>query len=681
MKTFLLSLLIGATAFAQVSNNRTVEGTNTPGFSSTKNYVKNPNCAKNTIGITKSGGTLAKGTTTPLNDDSGSECEIDASSSGQTYTWALNTFGQGMKGQNCEARFVYEGDASLYKAYINNGATKITTDLQLESSTSGAKTVSINFPCGDLSAANTLVIESTSASAAAFSTAKVYGGLATNLSNVAQASFVGGVVYPAQTNCKWSSTAVIGDVTDADCTTRTLTGSAAAPSSTWPGLSFSNLPPGEYVVYATGVGETADAVSCNYGISDGTTTTSIISTNTGSATPNYIPLSMVGRFTYTTAQSSVNFRIKLGNPQATSTCSLSNGATTDNTQTELKVYRIPSSTELALNSNKTPWYINANLAGGDADLGTSDVASYTELTNSALTLTPVAGSAPVGVMCSGTNAAAAPTTSTSTCAAGNESLGINFDIPEAGTYRVCAFFGHAVDLNAASTAAYVGFQLVETATNAQTILQQGGARTPTAFEIVAGSGINHRHTKPVTNCGFFTFSSVGTKGIRLMYEQDVVGAIIGSSVTASAVASYGQADVRFEVTPVTRQIPMPLVVNSVTSNSSGLTRIEYATVTPTNGSTCTINSQSGSWLSSTTPNAAGDCTLTFTSGIFSSSPVCTLTPEDNAFLGVVPKMARISAVSSSSLRFLVEQIDETSAFASSITAQPFKTHIICMGQR
>ena len=151
MKTFLLSLLIGATAFAQVSNNRTVEGTNTPGFSSTKNYVKNPSCAKNVVGITASGGSLAKGTTTPLNEDSGSECAIDASASGQTYTWALNTLGQGMKLQNCEARFIYEGDASLYKTYINNGSTKITTDLQLESSTSGAKSVSINFPCGDLS--------------------------------------------------------------------------------------------------------------------------------------------------------------------------------------------------------------------------------------------------------------------------------------------------------------------------------------------------------------------------------------------------------------------------------------------------------------------------------------------------------------------------------------------------
>lgn len=674
---FLITLIFFNLAFAQTANNRTIEGTNTPGLFTTKNYVKNPSCAKNTLGIT---GTvnLAKGTTTPLNEDTGSECTIDATGSGNTYVWALNTFGQGMKGQNCEARFIYEGDASLYKTYINNGSNKVTSDLQL-ANPGIPQQVSINFPCGDLSASNTLVIESTSASAAAISVAKVYVGLVTNLGNISQASFVAGVVYPAQTNCKWSSTAVIGDVTDSDCTTRTLSGSAAAPSSTWPGFSVSNLPPGEYVVYATGVGEHADAVSCNYAVSDGTTNQSIMSTNWGSATPNYVALSMVGRFTYTTTQSSVNFRIRLGNPQGASTCSLSNGATTDNTQTELKLYRLPSSSETGLKNNTTPWYINANLAGGDADLGTADVASYTELTNSALTLTPVSGSAPVGVMCSSTNAATAPTSSTSTCAAGNESVGINFDIPEAGVYKVCAYFAHNVDLNAASTAAYAGFQLVETATNAQTILQQGGARTATAFEIVAGSGVNHRHTKPVTNCGFFTFSSTGIKGIRLMYEQDVIGTIIGSSVTASAGSTFGQPDIRFEVTPVTRQTPQPLLVGSVTSNSSGLTKIEYAQVTPTNGSTCTVNSQSGSWISSTTPNATGDCTLTLTG--FTSTPICTITPLVAGNLGVVPAHARISTASSTSLRFLIEQTDETTAFASSISAQPHPANIICIGPR
>lgn len=124
---------------------------------------------------------------------------------------------------------------------------------------------------------------------------------------------------------------------------------------------------------------------------------------------------------------------------------------------------------------------------------------------------------------------------------------------------------------------------------------------------------------------------------------------------------------------------IPFLRDGIVSNSSSLVRIESAQVTPTNGSTCTVNSQTGTWISSTTPNATGDCTLTLAG--FSSTPICTITPLVAGNLGVVPAMARISTSSSTSLRFLIEQIDETSAFASSVSPQPHPANIICMGLR
>lgn len=75
-------------------------------------------------------------------------------------------------------------------------------------------------------------------------------------------------------------------------------------------------------------------------------------------------------------------------------------------------------------------------------------------------------------------------------------------------------------------------------------------------------------------------------------------------------------------------------VTTGTSNE----RIERATITATNGSTCTVSNEGSDWLGTTTPSSIGVCTVAINSGIFdsSSTPVCTASaanysgyPEDN----------------------------------------------------
>lgn len=193
------------------------------------------------------------------------------------------------------------------------------------------------------------------------------------------------------------------------------------------------------------------------------------------------------------------------------------------------------------------WYIDATIAGGNPSLGTSAVSSYTELTSASLTLAPRTGSAAAGIMCSSTNAATAPTTSTSTCAAGSESLGVNFNIPTTGAYKVCALFSHFAQVDQ-SEAINAAFQIVETPTNAQTITTEGGTRTisgTTALTIATGT--TAAVTTPNNNCSIFNWSSVGTKGVRLMYEQAVTGTPNNSLILADEDGSTGQRNFRVTV--------------------------------------------------------------------------------------------------------------------------------------
>ncbi len=175
---FIITLLTSLTVFAQ-NDTRNIEAKLINGMLGFRNMVQNPSCKKNTANITASGGSLARNTTNAL--DGISDCTWDPSTSAQTLTYALDTFTYQMKGQNCEARVYYYGDASLVKAYVNQNSVKITTDLQLINGGTNGQVASIGFPCGDASTATTLVLESTGNAASV--QYGVYTGLSTNLSS------------------------------------------------------------------------------------------------------------------------------------------------------------------------------------------------------------------------------------------------------------------------------------------------------------------------------------------------------------------------------------------------------------------------------------------------------------------------------------------------------------------
>lgn len=271
----------------------------------------------------------------------------------------------------------------------------------------------------------------------------------------------------------------------------------------------------------------------------------------------------------------------------------------------------------AIKINQTPWFIDARLNGGNTSLGVVNVLSYTEITNAGWTLTPTTGSAPVGVMCSGSNAAAAPTTSPSICSVGNESFGINFEVPYPGNYEVCTTGSMYYELDS-SEQIRNNFQLVETPTNAQTITQNSSVFAHIGLQGGSTSGANGGSRNDFTTCANFYFSSSGVKGIRLLYDQNVAG----SPNNSIFVATTSDKSPKFSVKQLSVPYPMPLVVGSVSSNSSGVERLERVTVA--NSGTPTVSTQSGSWISSITDGGVGIATLNVAAGIFSAAPSCTV---------------------------------------------------------
>lgn len=148
----------------------------------------------------------------------------------------------------------------------------------------------------------------------------------------------------------------------------------------------------------------------------------------------------------------------------------------------------------------------------------------------------------------------------------------------------------------------------------------------------------------------------------------------GNQVAPATPFTWGSADLMtlYARVPVTAGSPCsrvraPVLVGSVTNNSSGAERIERAVISFSGGPF--IASQSGSWLSSVTNSGTGDSTLNFTSKMFSSPPTCVVTPVG---AGAVYTF-EVAAVIVSAVEV------KTRNSAGTLANQDFM--IICMGPR
>lgn len=174
----------------------------------------------------------------------------------------------------------------------------------------------------------------------------------------------------------------------------------------------------------------------------------------------------------------------------------------------------------------------------------------------------------------------------------------------------------------------------------------------------------YRRSTPL--CGIFNLSVAATT-IKVQSKGS------SGAITIAAPSSGTGTAIDWTVKALDFPMPTPLLVGGVTSNTSGLERIERAKLTCSGASA--IVSQSGSWISSIGNISTGACTVTIAAGIFSAAPSCFMTADNQN--GTIAFGAQANVVSSTS-------VIVTGAYNSAgttTTTTSWTPHLLCMGPR
>ncbi len=328
----------------------------------TKNWATNGGAENGKTGWTASGTSAVVGdlvvTTTAAGKYEGNGAFTWTPHNADNYltnTSVTITSGGGLSSANCAAIFWTKTTDTTHALEAYDG-TNVLSSVTIPSSTTFVP-VSINWICP---ASGTVQVRFNAGSTTAISFDSLKWGDARgiNISQVTQATLYGSIKYAGTSLCSWTT----GDTgaaytefgVDTDCPTPTTSGAASAPSTKVPRVTFTTLPPGDYLVIASGqfsVQTASTTANFQYALSDGTTKSGLTSwqLNSTTSTNGYIPNTLSGRFSYTTAQSSLEFR-----PVALSSSNSNDPFVDDSTSTvnfEINVYRFPTTAETAYRQN------------------------------------------------------------------------------------------------------------------------------------------------------------------------------------------------------------------------------------------------------------------------------------------------------------------------------------------
>lgn len=618
-----------------------------------KNYIKNANAFKGTEDVAvANSATVTRNTTTPLTAISDFSVSLPNNANGYVE-WEVNTLDSSLKNQNCELSLSYTASSigSAVKFQVLQNSVEVASSSIPVISSNPVKLI-LNAPCGDLSVDTTVRLTNSTGNSgtSAVKVANLYYGEATNVGSVSQAQFIGSAFIDTTGSCTWDRTGTsLGPFpTNSNCPGPTVEfnpgpGIIQTTDTDLPKFTVNNLPPGYYkVIFNFSGGNQTSSNRTAFAINDGTTTSG--RTSIDPSTPTQWPITVIAFFNYTTSGNR-SFELYA----STSANSVTIGNSASNIQMRFSIEKYPSTSEQVYKPEVYSWKVDANIGGANPSLGSSNQASYVEITDGSLDLVTNPGSLPVKIACSSTN----PPTG-STCSAGSESIGINFDLPVAGEVQACVSFSHRTNL-AASEQVRTTFQIVETPSNAQTILQEGNTRINSA-----PINDNKDATNPIRLCGNFIFNSAGNKTLRLMYEQTVSAGATSNTILADRSSSLGQVDIHWEVYPKTQYVTMPVIINSVMTPYAG--QLKYISVSVAGASissscnsagACTLYDNNG-FTSVTRTATPGEYTLVWPA--FSGNPQCWYQSYINTIgspipNGNPPSTTGVTVVASGDLRF------------------------------
>jgi len=568
----------------------------------------------------------------------------NASAASQTFTSSAVTIPDGLKGQNgvLSCRIKAASGTATHTLAPYDGTNNLATAQTITSSTSMFQRTSVNFifpTSGTIAARFTSAADEPS-----INIDECYLDLAEgyNISQVSQATVVASARWAATTSCDWSttSTSFSNFGADSDCPSPTVEGNASAPSTKIPGLTFATLPEGDYYIVAKGA-----FLKYNldqyvwFRFSDGTNATTeqqiYVSGAIYAISPN-----IVGRLKLTSPQSNVTLQIQA--KVQTSVAAHIDVGPVAGSPLEITVYRFPLSSEIAYRADASA-YLWSGVHDNTCDFTTTSSSNISQMTgDSSCGFTSGTGSNGYINVNAGTVV--------SQTISSNNGPGIVWTPNTLGKYKVCATYS---SYNTTSGASITTQLVSKKNSTGSTILQYGGAQSIRAAATTDGFEPNYQCLMlDVTNIEQYTAE---------------VYAGVGSNTGHVGVHGWTNAPaIYWTIEKIGQSTPAPVIVNSVTSNSAGAERIERASINDTG--TCSIVSQSGSWVSSATVNGTGRCDLVITG--FSSRPSCTCTVTN---AGTASRTCHINGTPTST------SVSPYTLNAGTASSENFD--IICMGPR
>lgn len=551
-----------------------------------RNVLVNPGFENSTKGWTASAGSLALASSGSNKLTGNASGTWDASATSQTLTQTV-AVSNALKGQNCVAKLFYLGGDGNLSFSVTDGTNNLAAAVTLVAA-STPRSETIFFICP--SSGNIQFKLASSADAAIIALDNLYMGEASPfIANVSQAQFVGSAYYPTTTSCSWSrtNTAFGAFTADTDCPAPTVeaTGAGGWTISTTdnnlPQITVNNLPDGIYIVESTFPFYAGTGIASGARLSDGTTTSGDQSWDHDNAGVAGEPITIVGYFTYSVAG---NRTFALHGKTSSGAGDIDLGGS--GRQLSFKIYRYPTASETALRPELSNPVGNLKYAGA---------------TNCSWSLTDASfANFAADTDCN------APTVSGSASAPGTKIPGAVFSNLSAGSYMAVASGSFAADYSGSNTSC--GFAISDGSS-------KGGYTEINAISTLTSNVI------PAL-VGVFNYSA---NQPSLTFQIQAVRLGGGGSCQIINASTNRQ----FEITliPLSLGIKAPLLVGSVTSNSSGLERIESAEINCDAGSA--ITSQSGSWVSAVGNRSTTTCALTLTTGIFSTLRACVVTVKNS----------------------------------------------------
>jgi hypothetical protein len=542
-------------------------------FQSVNLITKSPGFEADKYGWSNSGGTFAL-TTTAANVASGKYAgSFDASSTGQYIVTSQYTLTPGLYGHNCVAMAKVKGGDANLAFHVIDGSSNILATTTLADYTT-YQNVILNFVCPSSGTVAIKILSSADAAIFYVDDAFIGDASLVNVSQVNQAQVYGTKAWATTANCVWSSTsATMADFSaDADCddNARTLTGNAIADASNdgqLPQIRFPNMGPGHYmfILHSSSVSifESSSVTTCNFAINDGTTEYPMTSGTSTAANGIHYQSGLMSNMDLTTAKGDTTLKLQAKRVEGDGTCYILSHMQ----GLKLSVYRFPLSSELAYRPDTVggAWSAIATLYGTTTSATLADPGSVT------------------GTVTTTFN-------NNFSCVAATSLVGITCSLKHTGMYQVCS--GGYVTNSASDFVTVELYSGTEEGISGPTVNNIGGAGWNSSF----GWCANYNAT-----------TLTPTFKLKLSRNSGTAGVISNS----------------WSVTSISPSVNMPILVGSVTSNTSGQERIERADLTC--GSSSSINKQSGSWISAFGNRGSSKCAVTIASGIFSSSPVCVAT--------------------------------------------------------